>query len=87
MKRLAIGGVGVFAAEAIPSVEEALAIIEAVDTLSGAMCWINFRCPDKTHIASGEPLDDAFKKLSKHPGNKNFEKSNLNCIVLYYIWT
>lgn len=70
MKRLVVGGVDVFAAEGIPSVEEALAIIEVVDTLSGAVCWISFRCIDKIHLASGERLDDAFKQLTRHPGDK-----------------
>jgi len=75
MKRLVVGGVDIFAAEGIPSVEEALAIIDGVDTLSGALCWISFHCKDDQHLASGEKIDDAFKELLKHPGENKLKIS------------
>ena len=67
IRRLSIRKVDVFAVETIPSVDEALAVIDALDEIPGAVCWISFSCRDGQHTARGEKLDDVFRKLMQHP--------------------
>ena len=67
IRRLAIRKVDIFAAETIPSVEEALAIVDALDEVPGAVGWISFSCRDGERTARGERLDDVLRKLMKHP--------------------
>jgi S-methylmethionine-dependent homocysteine/selenocysteine methylase len=68
MRHYAWGSFDIFAVETIPSVEEALAIIDALEEIPGARCWISFSCQDGSRTARGEPLDEVFKTLVLHPG-------------------
>ena len=67
IRRLAVRKVDLFAAETIPSLEEALAIIDALDEVPGAVGWISFSCRDGESTARGEKMDEVFRKLLQHP--------------------
>lgn len=46
------------ALETIPSIEEARAILEALQTVPTARAWLSFTCRDAAHVAHGERFAD-----------------------------
>lgn len=46
------------ALETVPSLEEARAILCALEQVPSARVWISFTCRDAGHVAHGEPLSD-----------------------------
>jgi homocysteine S-methyltransferase len=44
--------------ETVPSLEEARAIVRALQSLPDSAAWITFTCKDERHIAHGEPIAD-----------------------------
>jgi len=82
IKRLAVGGIRMFAVETIPSVLEALAVLDVLEELPGTRCWISFQCRDGgMTTARGEPLDEAFCTLAHHPEFRYKVKAiGANCV-------
>lgn len=70
MRQFAKARVDIYAAETLPSVEEALAFLDALQEIPGAKCWISFSCRNGSTTARGEPLDEVFEALICHPGMK-----------------
>ena len=53
--------------ETIPSLDEAGAILIALEEHPDVPAWISFTCRDEAHVAHGELLRDCGKLLDKHP--------------------
>ena len=53
--------------ETIPSLDEAGAILIALEEHPDVPAWISFTCRDKTHVAHGERLPDCGMLLDGHP--------------------
>jgi len=69
IKRLTVAGVDFFAVETIPSVIEALAVLDVLEDIPGSRCWISFQCKEGgATTARGEPIEEAFTTLAAHPG-------------------
>jgi len=68
IKRLTVGGVDFFAVETLPSVVEALAILDALEEVPGSRCWISFQCREGgMSTARGEALEHVLTQLLLHP--------------------
>jgi homocysteine S-methyltransferase len=53
--------------ETIPSLEEARAILHALEETPTLAAWISFTCRDSLHVAHGEPLHACAELLSESP--------------------
>jgi homocysteine S-methyltransferase len=53
--------------ETIPSLEEAQAILRALEPFPPLTAWISFTCRDAALVAHGEPLRDCVRALALHP--------------------
>jgi homocysteine S-methyltransferase len=53
--------------ETIPSLEEARAILRALERTPSLTAWISFTCRDDVHIARGEPLAEAAAVVAASP--------------------
>lgn len=53
--------------ETIPSLDEAGAILIALESSPGVAAWLSFTCRDQVHVAHGEPLSDCGRLLDGHP--------------------
>lgn len=53
--------------ETIPSLEEAQAILRALESVPALTAWLSFTCRDAAHVAHGEPLRDCARALAPHP--------------------
>ena len=51
-------GADLFAFETIPSMLEAMAILEVLDEFPAISAWISFSCRDELHVAHGESFAD-----------------------------
>ena len=57
------------AVETVPSVIEALAVLDVLEDIPGSRCWISFQCKEGgATTARGEPIEEAFTALAAHPG-------------------
>ena len=68
IRRLVKAGVPLLAVETIPCLAEALAVLDCLEEVPGATCWISFQCRrggDAT--AKGEDLEDVLRQLMRHP--------------------
>ena len=57
----------VLAIETIPSIVEAEALLDVLDSLSSVPAWISFSCRDTSHLNDGTPFEDAVDVVSGHP--------------------
>src|SRR5664279_2500910 len=53
--------------ETVPSLDEAGAILIALEEHPDVPAWISFTCRDEAHVAHGERLRDCGRLLGKHP--------------------
>jgi len=53
--------------ETIPSLEEALSILRALEQTPALTAWISFTCSDAAHVAHGEPLRACAAALTRSP--------------------
>ncbi len=53
--------------ETIPSLEEAQAILRALERTPALSAWISFTCRDAVHVAHGEPLQTCAEALARSP--------------------
>jgi homocysteine S-methyltransferase len=60
-------GVDLIAAETIPSLMEAQAILEALTATPDLPAWFAFTCADESHTAHGETLDACAQLLDQSP--------------------
>jgi homocysteine S-methyltransferase len=64
---LAATGADLLALETIPSLEEARAILRALEQTPALTAWISFTCRDAAHVAHGEPLRACAEALARSP--------------------
>jgi len=57
----------ILAFETLPSLEEALAIAQALDTWPDLAAWFSFTCRDGRHVAHGEPLSECANAMAVLP--------------------
>ncbi len=74
-------GTDIFACETIPSLEEAKAILMAMETIS-TPCWISFSCKDEKHVCDGTPIKECAIFLQQQP---KVEAIGVNCTPPEYI--
>jgi homocysteine S-methyltransferase len=55
------------AIETIPSIVEAEALLQVLDTLGDVPAWISFSCRDAGHLNDGTPFADAVDLVAGHP--------------------
>ncbi|CAB4066834.1 TRMT2A [Lepeophtheirus salmonis] len=67
IRHMMIGGVDVIAFETIPSIKEAILILDLIDNTLNAKCWISFQCKDSKSLAYG----DSYKEASAQGRSKN----------------
>jgi len=53
----------ILAFETIPSMEESMAIVEALRDFPKLKCWISFSCRNETEVSHGEKLGDCIQKI------------------------
>src|SRR5271170_2177866 len=53
--------------ETVPSLEEAHAIVAALEQYPEISAWVSFTCVDATHAAHGEPISDCGRLLDSIP--------------------
>ena len=53
--------------ETIPSLEEARAILHALEQTPSVSAWISFTCRDTLHVAHGEPLRECAAAVAESP--------------------
>ena len=61
------GGADILAFETIPSLEEARAIVSALEDYPSLRGWIAFTCRSGSEVAHGEPIAECAALLDKHP--------------------
>ena len=63
---LASASPDVLAIETIPSIVEAEALVQVLDTLTDTPAWISFSCSDQMHLNDGTPFVDAVDLVAGH---------------------
>jgi len=63
---LASASPDVLAIETIPSIVEAEALVQVLDTLTDTPAWISFSCSDEMHLNDGTPFVDAVDLVAGH---------------------
>jgi homocysteine S-methyltransferase len=63
---LARSGADLLAAETIPELEEAAAIVHLLDEVA-VPAWISFSCVDGAHLRSGVPIESAIEAVTASP--------------------
>ena len=53
--------------ETLPSLEEAVAIGEALEVWPNIAAWFSFTCPDHEHVAHGERLSECARAVARFP--------------------
>jgi homocysteine S-methyltransferase len=69
-------GADLVALETVPSLEEARAIVAALDAVPGVAGWVSFTCRDERHVAHGELLRDCARVLD---GAERLLAVGINC--------
>jgi homocysteine S-methyltransferase len=72
----------IVALETIPSLEEALAILRALEQTPALTAWISFTCRDAAHVAHGEPLRACAEALAESP---QIAAIGINCTAPHLI--
>lgn len=67
IEALAAAGPDVLAIETIPSIVEAEALVQVLDTLSDVPAWVSFSCRDAGRLNDGTPFSDAVDVVAGHP--------------------
>ncbi len=75
-------GADLVAFETVPSLEEARAILAALDLHSQLPAWISFTCRDHRHTAHGEPVRECAALLEASPA---VIAAGINCTPPAYI--
>ncbi len=78
----ASAGVDLLALETIPSLEEARAIVRALELFPGLTAWISFTCRDAAHVAHGEPLRACAEAVA---GSSQIAAIGINCTAPRHI--
>lgn len=64
---LASAGADLLAIETIPSLQEAQAVVSALDHFPGTPAWLSFSCGDALQVCHGEPFAHCAQVVSTHP--------------------
>jgi len=78
----ATDGIDLLALETIPSLEEARAIVRALEPFPALTAWISFTCRDAAHVAHGEPLRACAEALAVSP---QIAAIGINCTAPQHI--
>lgn len=70
------------ALETVPSLEEAAAILRALEQVPAARAWISFTCHDANRVAHGEPLRDCAAAVA---GSAQVVATGINCTAPHWI--
>jgi homocysteine S-methyltransferase len=70
------------ALETVPSLEEAEAILRALEQLPAARAWISFTCRDSARVAHGEPLRECASLLA---ASEQIVAVGINCTAPHWI--
>src|SRR5262245_44159519 len=65
------------AIETIPSLEEAVLVLELVREWPAMPCWVSFTCRDGSRVSEGQPVTEAIATVSAHP---QVVAAGFNCI-------
>ncbi len=57
----------VLAAETIPELDEAIAIVGVLGSIEHAAAWLSFSCADGGHLRSGAPIEEAVAAVASSP--------------------
>ena len=60
------GGVSFIAAETIPVIEEAVAVLDTVEEVGLLPVWVTFTLTDEHHLAGGQAVSEAIKAVKNH---------------------
>jgi len=60
-------GADLLAIETLPSLDEARAFVQLLESHSSARAWISFSCKDGKHLSEGQPIFDAASLLDGCP--------------------
>jgi homocysteine S-methyltransferase len=82
MALLAAAKPDLFAAETIPCMEEAKAIVEVLKAHPSYSAWMSFSAKDGNHISSGETIGECAKWLDQEP---QIVAIGINCTPPQYI--
>lgn len=82
MKALVDAGADMLACETIPSLMEALAIVELLKEFPSTTAWVSFSGRDEGHISEGQVFADCVKQLGDHP---QIAAIGVNCTSPTYI--
>ncbi|XP_040571762.1 homocysteine S-methyltransferase [Lepeophtheirus salmonis] len=87
IRHMMIGGVDVIAFETIPSIKEAILILDLIDNTLNAKCWISFQCKDSKSLAYGDSYKEAVRSLMCHPAyaKRKLLSIGINCTSPKYI--
>ncbi len=72
----------IFAFETIPSIEEAVAIIDLLKEYPTKQAWLSFSCKDGVHLSSGALFEDAVKLINE---SNEIIGVGVNCTAPKYI--
>jgi len=64
---LADAGPDLLAIETIPSIVEAAALLQVLDTVPDVPAWVSFSCRDAGHLNDGTPFEAAVDLVAGHP--------------------
>lgn len=84
VETLLAAGPDLLAVETLPSLEEAQAVVDVVETFPDARAWITFSAKDGHHISDGTPIAECAAALHGRPGVCAI---GINCIALGHVET
>lgn len=67
MEALIEAGADLLALETIPTIREAVVLVDLVGEL-GATAWLSYQCRDAATTAAGEPIEEAVAVAAEEPG-------------------
>ena len=68
--------------ETIPSLDEARAVVQALEQTPSVSAWISFTCRDAEHVAHGEPMRECAAAVAESP---QVLAAGINCVAPHLI--
>jgi homocysteine S-methyltransferase len=67
LEALVASGPDLLAIETIPSLEEALVVLELLESWPSVEAWVTFTCRDRERVSEGQPVAEAIAAVTDHP--------------------
>lgn len=67
LEALVASGPDLLAIETIPSLEEALVVLELLESWASVSAWVTFTCRDRERVSEGQPVAEAIAAVTGHP--------------------